>query len=92
MLEELLCGPALVVDALLQLLPLPQLALLRTLSSSIKCAVESSRAAKRLSWGAADLGGSVPLALTPSNVTRDGTLVVVEMRAEGGRQVMLYSA
>ena len=32
------------------------------------------------------------MALTPSNVTRDGTLVVVEMRAEGGRQVMLYSA
>ena len=55
MLEELLCGPALVVDALLHLLPLPQLALLRTLASSIKCAVDSSRAAKRLSWGAADL-------------------------------------
>ena len=91
MLEELLCGPHLIVDALLHLLPLPQLALLRTLSSSIKYAVDSSRAAKRLSWGAADLK-NVPLALAPSNVTRDGTLVVVEMRERGGRQVLVYSA
>ena len=91
MLEELLGGPRLVVDALLHLLPLPELALLRTLSSSIRYAVDSSRAAKRLSWGVGD-PENVPLALTPSNVTRDGTLVVVEMRAVGGRQVLVYSA
>ena len=91
MLEDLLCGPALAVEVLLHLLPLPQLALLRTLSSTIRCAIDSSRAAKRLSWGAPGFQGA-PLALTPSNVTRDKALVVVEVEAVGGRKIMVYSA
>ena len=86
MLEDLLCGPALAVEVLLHLLPLPQLALLRTLSSTIRCAIDSSRAAKRLSWGAPGFQGA-PLALTPSNVTRDKALVVVELEAVGGRKI-----